>query len=68
MTGKKSLVNGGIRNSKQWSMMVNERMRIGGDLGAKHVGSDTTAPYHERRWLIEGTSERPTSLARTRRC
>ncbi len=68
MTGEKRLVNGGIRNGEQWSMMVNERMRIGGDSGGRRVGSDTTAPYHERRWLIEATSERPTSLARTRRC
>ena len=68
MTGEKSLVNGGIRNGKQWSMGVNERMRIGDDSGARRVGTDTTAPYHERRWLIEATSERPTSLASTRRC
>ena len=68
MTGEKSLVNGGIRNGKQWSMGVNERMRIGVDSGARRVGTDTTAPYHERRWLIEATSERPTSLASTRRC
>ena len=68
MTGEKSLVNDGIRNGEQWSIRVNERMRIGSDLGGRRVGSDTTAPYHERRWLIEGTSERPTSLASTRRC
>jgi hypothetical protein len=68
MTGKNSLVNGGIRNGKQWSIRANERMRIGVDLEGRRVGSDTTAPYHERRWLIEGTSERPTSLASTRRC
>ena len=68
MTGEKSLVNGGIRNGKQWSIRVNERMRIGADLGGRRVGTDTTEPYHERRWLIEATSERPTSLASTRRC
>jgi hypothetical protein len=33
MTGEKSLVNGGIRNGKRWSMGVNERMRIGVGLG-----------------------------------
>jgi hypothetical protein len=49
MTGEKSLVNGGIRNGEQWSMMVNERMRIGGDLGARRVGTDTTAPTAPRR-------------------
>ena len=47
MTGEKSLVNGGIRNGKRWSMGVNERMRIGVDLGARRVGTDTTAPYHQ---------------------
>jgi hypothetical protein len=68
MTGEKSLVNGGIRNGKQWSIRVNERMRVSVDLGGRRVGSDTTAPYHQSCWLIEGTSERPTSLASTRRC
>ncbi len=68
MTGERILVNGGIRNGKQWSMEVNERMRIGGDLGGRRVGIDTTAPCHERRRFIEATSERARSLARTRRC
>jgi len=68
MTGEKSLVNGGIRNGKQWSIRVNERMRVSVDLGGRRVGSDTTAPYHQSCWLIEATSKRPTSLASTRRC
>ena len=48
MTGEKSLVNGGIRNGKRWSMGVNERMRIGDDLGGRRVGSDTTEPTAPR--------------------
>ena len=49
MTGKKSLVNGGIRNGEQWSIRVNKRMRIGADLDARRVGIDTTAPTAPRR-------------------